>query len=152
MPRSTRREKPTGVQKQCILIIDDNPYFAEILRDVLAAEGYAVFLAADHQNINAMITAKRPSLIISDDNIEHSQTYAAGEAWCQSYKESGGALPVILVTSAPLSTQGMLALQDSSLADFVIPKTTIEGPQGMKLLLQYIKDLAPPSENIRYSV
>lgn len=49
-----------------ILIVDDDPIIRDLLGDVLEAEGYEVFQAANGQAAVEMARARRPHLILMD--------------------------------------------------------------------------------------
>ena len=49
-----------------ILVVEDEPAIAGMLRDILEVEGYQVVLAGDGHAALAQVAAVRPALVVSD--------------------------------------------------------------------------------------
>jgi CheY-like chemotaxis protein len=50
----------------CILVVDDDPSFCMIMREILRADGYDVRLAYDARQALSMLQEIKPDLILSD--------------------------------------------------------------------------------------
>ena len=79
-----------------ILIVEDSPVQAELLRRALEGAGYKVIAAGDGAEGLAMAKASRPDAVVSDINMPVMDGYAM----CQAIRreESLKATPVILLT------------------------------------------------------
>jgi CheY-like chemotaxis protein len=81
-----------------ILVVDDQRAIVEFLEELLRDEGYAVVSCSDGEQALALLTAKRPELMVSDvqmpnlDGWELVKRLRAEPAW--------QTLPVILMTAA----------------------------------------------------
>jgi CheY-like chemotaxis protein len=57
---------PTPKNLYCILVVDDDPSFCMIMREVLCADGYDVRLAYNVPQALSMLQEAKPDLILSD--------------------------------------------------------------------------------------
>ena len=85
-----------GARRATILIVEDSPVQAELLRRALEGVGYKVIAAGDGAEGLAMAKASRPDAVVSDINMPVMDGYAM----CQAIRreESLKATPVILLT------------------------------------------------------
>ncbi len=86
-------EPPT----QRVLVVDDNPSIALLLRQVLAAEGYEVSVARDGLEAIAHVGQKVPDLILLDLDLP----YLSGDEVCRRLKNSPATrlIPIVIVTA-----------------------------------------------------
>jgi len=80
-----------------ILVVDDNPSIALLLKQVLAAEGYAVTIARDGLEAIARVGEVAPDLILLDLDLP----YLSGDEVCKRLKASPNTrlIPIIIVTA-----------------------------------------------------
>ena len=80
-----------------ILIVEDSPVQAELLRRALAAAGYRVIVAGDGEQGLAMARANNPAAVVSDINMPLMDGYEL----CHRLRQDGvlGKTPVILLTT-----------------------------------------------------
>jgi CheY-like chemotaxis protein len=81
-----------------ILVVEDEPAIALVLRLILEDEGYQVILAAASPQAWAQLTARRPDLVISDLMLPG----LSGTALYQRMQADPGlaAVPVLLMSAA----------------------------------------------------
>jgi len=80
-----------------ILVVDDNPHIATLLKQVLAAEGYQVMIARDGLEAMTRATEFVPDLILLDLDLP----YLAGDEVCRRLKASPATrlIPIVIVTA-----------------------------------------------------
>lgn len=102
MPRpephdDARTERPAGLSKGTILVVDDEPDIAEVMRYNLAREGYRVVVATSGEQALRDVRRVMPDLVVLDlmlpgmDGLEVCKTLRAAEETAP--------LPVIMVTA-----------------------------------------------------
>lgn len=124
-------EPTPGGQAVRILIAEDSPIQAELLRRVLADAGYVVEIANDGVEALAMAEAKRPDLVISDIAMPNMDGFTLCHRLRQS--EALADLPIILLTSLTDIWDVIRGLQAG--ADNYLTK-----PYDARLLLERIAD------------
>lgn len=92
----TDKTEPTGAQPE-ILIVEDSPLEAELLRRCLDKAGYRITVAKNGEEGLQAARARRPALVVSDINMPVMNGYAL----CRGikYDEVLWNIPVILLTS-----------------------------------------------------
>jgi putative two-component system response regulator len=80
-----------------ILVVDDNPSIAILLKQVLAAEGYQVAIARDGLEAIARVNEYLPDLILLDLDLP----YLSGDEVCRKLKNSPTTrfIPIVIVTA-----------------------------------------------------
>jgi len=80
-----------------ILIVDDNPHIASLLRQALLDEGYHITVAHDGLEALAEVAACRPDLILLDRNLPKLQ----GSEICRRLKNDPATrlIPVVMITA-----------------------------------------------------
>ena len=91
----TARHEPSGVPPE-ILIVEDSPVEAELLRRTLAKAGYAASVAHDGEEGLRMVRAQRPALVMSDINMPVMSGYQLCRAI--KYDDQLWNIPLILLT------------------------------------------------------
>jgi DNA-binding response OmpR family regulator len=94
-----------------ILVVDDDELCRDLLRQVLADEGYHVVTATNGRDALAQILAGRPDLVIADWGMPP----LPGEVFAREVKASAGDLPLVIV-SATVDVAALKALSDDFLA------------------------------------
>ena len=82
------------VQGQTILIVEDEPSIAQVLRSYLEREGFAVAVAADGQEALTQFDAVSPALVLLDLMLPR----LSGEEVCRAIR-ARGETPVIMLTA-----------------------------------------------------
>jgi putative two-component system response regulator len=80
-----------------VLIVDDNPAIARLLRQSLMAEGYAIDLAEDGQEALERVAAQPPDLILLDVGLPQ----ITGDEVCRRIKANPAThlIPIVMVTA-----------------------------------------------------
>jgi len=65
-PSRARNDDAASASRQTILLVDDDPSIAALVREILEAEGYAVETVGTGGDAEAMIDRVRPDLVILD--------------------------------------------------------------------------------------
>ena len=82
-------------QKDCILVVDDEPRLVRLVREVLQAVGYRVVAAGDAKTALEMVAIERPDLILLDILLPHDMD---GYEVCRRVREFSD-VPVIMLTA-----------------------------------------------------
>jgi DNA-binding response OmpR family regulator len=82
-----------------VLIVDDDPDILEIVKEILAKEGYAVMVAKDGQEALNLALANNPDLIVTDCIMPVMD----GIQLCQALQKDNKtkSIPVIMITAYP---------------------------------------------------
>ena len=98
-----------------ILLIEDDPGIADLIRDVLEASGYRVWWAEGGTAGQALFDQARPDLVILDLRLPD----ADGLALCAALRKRSD-VPIIVCSGTPLKQDTLLAFERG--ADDFIPK------------------------------
>jgi DNA-binding response OmpR family regulator len=90
-----------------ILLIDDDPALLDVLSLALEDAGFDVVVAEDGQAGLAAVGAHQPEIVVSDVNMPRLD----GFSLCRRLRESGSAVPVILLTSRDSEIDEALGLE-----------------------------------------
>ena len=82
-------------QRDCILVVDDEPRLVRLVREVLQAVGYRVITAGDAKTALEMVAIERPDLILLDIVLPHDTD---GYEVCRRVREFSD-VPVIMLTA-----------------------------------------------------
>ncbi len=83
------------VEKQKILVVDDEKKIAAVLKAYLEQDGFAVITAADGLEALEMARKEEPDLIILDLMLPN----LSGEDVCHRLRQEGSRIPVIMLTA-----------------------------------------------------
>jgi len=83
------------VDKQKILIVDDEKKIAAVLKAYLEQDGFAVIIAADGPEALKLAHREEPDLIILDLMLPN----LSGEEVCHRLRQEGSRIPVIMLTA-----------------------------------------------------
>jgi len=104
----------TAKDKSRVLVVDDEPQVSEVLRQLLAAEGYEVRTADEGREALAFFSAWPPALVITDLNMMPID----GLELCRRIRTES--LVPIIVVSADDGEQSKVAALDSGADDYVV--------------------------------
>lgn len=90
-------KKSVGPQTQ-ILVVDDNPDNAHIIRDYLAAKGYPISIAYDGEQALTLFEQVRPSIVLLDVMMPGRDGWQVCREMKQ-HAEHGRKMRVIMVTA-----------------------------------------------------
>jgi Lrp/AsnC family transcriptional regulator for asnA, asnC and gidA len=98
----------------CVLVVDDDPDFVEIIRLALSAEGYTVSSASNGEEALAMMRVTKPDLVILDIMM---RGVLDGIRTGQEMRSDGDlrAVPILMVSSITESAFAGLLPKDDSL-------------------------------------
>ncbi len=97
-----------------VLLIDDDPSLLDVLVLSLQDAGYTVDAARDGIEALELLAARHPDLVISDVNMPRLD----GFSLCRRLRESGDAVPIVLLTSRDSEIDEALGL-DLGADDYV---------------------------------
>ncbi len=94
----TDPSRPIGAGRQppSILVVDDDPWIREMIRDVLVEEGFAVTVAADGPQAISRSADPPPALVILDMTLPLMDGYEVAVALRAAH---GRALPILTITA-----------------------------------------------------
>jgi CheY-like chemotaxis protein len=126
------------MQKNKILIIDDDIELARTLRAVLEGQGFAVHLAEDSEEGIALARAVHPDLILLDVMM---RTAGEGFAAAQVLKgdASLAAIPIIMLTAVKEETGFSFNPREDK--DFLPVERFLDKPVDPKKLIEEIRSL-----------
>lgn len=90
--------RPVGADRQppSILVVDDDPWIRQIIRDVLVEEGFAVTTAADGPRAIRRSADQPPALVILDMTLSLMDGYEVAAALRAAH---GRGLPILTITA-----------------------------------------------------
>ncbi|MCD7107590.1 response regulator transcription factor [Rhizobium sp. DKSPLA3] len=139
-----------------ILIVEDDPDMAEMLFDLVEAEGWTPFVAGSAEEATAFLSRETVHLILLDHNLPG----ASGRTFAQRIRSSMD-VGIIMVTAAGSSAERVLGLETAADDYIVKPFEPIELAARMKAVLRRSvpmskpermpepsPDLAPPASSL----
>jgi putative two-component system response regulator len=99
-----------------VLVVDDNPFIASLLKHGLTAEGYQVSIAQDGLEALACVAGTQPDLILLDVDLPH----VSGDEICRRLKADPATrlIPIVMVTALG-AFQNKLAAWEYGADDFL---------------------------------
>jgi len=91
--------------RQTVLLVEDEPGIAGLLRDVLEDEGYAVLVATDGVTGLRRVRTERPDLLLS--NIQMPQMSGADMVRAIRAESAFDGMPIILMSAAAALGEGV---------------------------------------------
>ena len=93
------RTESKAPMSKTVLIVDNDPYLPELLRELLAEEGYTSTWAQSGAEAEDLVTSARPDVVLLDYLLPDT----TGDELCQRLRKlpNGADVPVILVTGHP---------------------------------------------------
>ncbi|MFH1602803.1 MAG: HD domain-containing phosphohydrolase [Pseudomonadota bacterium] len=141
---ANRAERPT------ILIVEDSPVQAELLRRALQGAGYEVIAAGNGAEGLAMAKAQRPAAVVSDINMPIMDGYAMCGAMRR--EDSLRATPVMLLTMLSDAVDVVRGLNAGADAYLTKPYNIPALVSRLKVLLAYPPPPPPPVERRKVEV
>ncbi|NCN11902.1 response regulator [Candidatus Kaiserbacteria bacterium] len=92
------------MEKKKILVVEDSPYLAESLKDMLTIKGYEAILAEDGREGVSMAIEQQPDLILLDIRLPDIDGY---EVYRRIRTNDWGAKANIIVLTASESTENI---------------------------------------------
>ena len=108
------RAAEEGTESARILVVDDDPRTLRLVRDALSAEGYAPVVTGDPGEVQALLRAEKPALVVLDLALPG----ADGVELMREVPELSG-LPVILISAYGRDETVARAL-DAGAADYIV--------------------------------
>jgi two-component system response regulator MprA len=99
-----------------ILLVDDEPEFADFVRRGLTYEGYSVGIVHTAQSGRQSILANRPDLVLLDIMLPDMD----GMAFCQQLRQAGQQTPILMLTARDAISDRVAGLNAG--ADDYLPK------------------------------
>ncbi|SEM34816.1 response regulator transcription factor [Xaviernesmea oryzae] len=136
-----------------ILIVEDDPDMAEMLFDLVEAEGWTPFVARSAEEATAFLARDIVHLILLDHNLPG----ASGRTFAQRVRSSMD-VGIIMVTAAGSSAERVLGLETAADDYIVKPFEPIELAARMKAVLRRsiqvpkpdrLPDLAPATSSLQ---
>lgn len=114
-----------------VLIVEDDPDMAEILFDLVEAEGWTPFLAGSAEEAGAFLSRDSVHLVLLDHNLPG----ASGRTFAQRIRSTLD-VAIIMVTAAGSSAERVLGLETAADDYIVKPFEPIELAARMKAVLR----------------
>lgn len=84
-------------RKLTILCIDDDPFYAELYRQILTAKGYAVFVAVNPDEGYAEVKKRRPDLVILDVMMPEKGPFRDGFGLLERLRDEPATMPLPII-------------------------------------------------------
>jgi DNA-binding response OmpR family regulator len=97
----------TTGQRDLVLVVDDEPPIADLLRTYLTRDGYAVETCGDGRTALDVIARRRPAAVILDVGLPGMD----GTQVCRRLREAGDWTPVLFVTARDDEVDRVLGLE-----------------------------------------
>jgi two-component system OmpR family response regulator len=94
------------LQKDRILVVDDEPYITDLLSTGLEFEGFAVEVASTGTEATQKVRATRPDLVLLDVMLPDIE----GIDVCRRWREEGVAVPVLFLTARDSTEDKLVGL------------------------------------------
>lgn len=121
-----------------VLIIDDDPEFAESVATVCQTAGYEVKVASTPERALATVAERRPDGILLD--VMFPEDPSGGFKLARELRRRFGSLPILLLTA--VNQQFPLGFSSKDIDPQWLPVTDfLEKPVGFPLLLEKVRGL-----------
>src|ERR1700733_3441262 len=80
----------------CVLLLDDNPYFRPIIVELLCAHGYEVWQARNPKEADAYLAVADPALVIVDCHLPGLDSLS----WIAEVRECGKNWPIVFISGS----------------------------------------------------
>jgi len=122
--------------QKCVLVLDDDVAFQDLMGNLLKAHGYEVVAARSAAEASVFLTAGRPSLLIVDYRLPAMD----GISWIASVRESGNNVPIIFVSGTWCDPKTFNWLRNILKVTLIFQK-----PIDPHLFMQAVEDVLPLS-------
>jgi CheY-like chemotaxis protein/anti-sigma regulatory factor (Ser/Thr protein kinase) len=99
-----------GSGKGAVMVVEDDRVIRELLGEMLKQEGWRVIKAENGRQALELLETKKPALILLDLSMPEMDGYEF--VTCLQKKEEWRAIPVVVLTSTPLSAEDQARLHD----------------------------------------
>src|SRR3954447_8292140 len=96
IPISRRYARPRSIQRVRVLIVEDEPYLGEAIRDGLRLQAIAADVAGDGDTALALLDLNAYDLAVLDRDVPGP----SGDEIAQSIVRSGSGMPILMLTAA----------------------------------------------------
>lgn len=131
-PNDKTKEQPE--EKKCVLVLDDDSSFQDLVGSLLAAHGYEVWPASTAAEASSFMEVRQPALLI----VDYRLPVMDGITWISKLRENGNNLPIIFVSGAWCDAKTFNWLRNILKVSLIFRK-----PIDPHLFLQAIEDLLP---------
>jgi two-component system OmpR family response regulator len=88
-------ERTGSVEAETILVVDDEPYIAELVAEALTLEGFSVLLGSTGTEALEQVRSLRPDLVVLDVMLPD----LSGIEVCRRLRDEGDDVPVVFLTA-----------------------------------------------------
>lgn len=122
------------VAKKCVLVLDDDSSFQDLVGSLLTAHGYEVWPARTAAEASSYLAVRQPSMLI----VDYRLPVMDGITWISKLRESGNNLPILFVSGTWCDAKTFSWLRNILKVSLIFRK-----PIDPQLFLQAIEDLLP---------
>jgi CheY-like chemotaxis protein len=87
----------------CVVVVDDDPEFRTFMQVLLESEGYRTVLASSVAELQGVLAAERPHLIICDVRLPNTRPFAVLDILRETPKTAD--IPVLVCTGAVMEVE-----------------------------------------------
>ncbi len=127
---SQLNEEPA--EKKCVLVLDDDSSFQDLVGSLLTAHGYEVWPASTAAEASSFMAVRQPSLLI----VDYRLPVMDGITWISKLRESGNNIPILFVSATWCDARTFNWLRNILKVSLIFRK-----PIDPQLFLQAIEDL-----------
>lgn len=133
-PAEIMQGEAKHLEKKCVLVLDDDSSFQDLVGSLLTAHGYEVWPARTAAEASSYLAVRQPSMLI----VDYRLPVMDGITWISKLRESGNNLPILFVSGTWCDAKTFSWLRNILKVSLIFRK-----PIDPQLFLQAIEDLLP---------
>lgn len=97
-PSKEKQDSPSNEEpaaKKCVLVLDDDSSFQDLVGSLLTAHGYEIWPASTAAEASSFMEVRQPALLI----VDYRLPVMDGITWISKLRERGINLPIIFVSA-----------------------------------------------------
>jgi DNA-binding response OmpR family regulator len=106
-----------------VLLIEDEPEWHRLLRDILEEQDYSVDVATTREDAKRRLKSAGYDLILVDACLEKNTFDLECQQFCNYLRQAGGGVPIVALTSKDINPAEMWTLFQLKIVDFIFKPT-----------------------------